>query len=381
VLALLIAMAAAMTLLAAPGTALGITPVHSTADYVPGAEYRGSFTVLNPEGFNSINIYAESDIPLSFKSATITLGGKDGTVEYTLELPGERPPPGDHVIEIYVEPAEIATSGVTARVRLGHKLTITVPPEGPYLTATLDVREAGSNVVLESLVRNTGSATASLVAFFSLTPVNSYDQILNATTFPQTLDPGEAATINVSVPTDKVPHGLYNAYLDIGYNGNDINASRDWQFGQPRVTLRDMPSTAKANDLTQLTIGLHSDWNQPLQDVTAVLTLMDPQGITLRSISTETVNLPPMGDAVVQPVLDARGLSPQNTSVIVRINMKTGKQEIRQSLRLVNASEYMNVMPAAALQQESTLWLAAIILIALLAVVIIVVRHIGRREQ
>jgi hypothetical protein len=159
-----------------------------------------------------------------------------------------------------------------------------------------------------------------------------------------------------------------------------VNATQPWQHGQPRITLRDVPATAKADDLTQLVIGLHSEWNQPLQDVSADLTLTDKEGTAMRSMSTEKVNLPSMGDAVFTTVLDARGLLPQDASLNVRVNMKTGKQEFRQALRLVNASEYLSVMPAAALQQESTLWLAAIILIALVVIVVVVARHMKRGE-
>jgi hypothetical protein len=94
--------------------ALGITPVHSSAVYMPNAEYRGSFNVINPEGFDLVNVYAESDMDVAFKSATIQLGGLDGRIDYVIALQGERPSPGDHEVKIFIEPALNGDVGVSA---------------------------------------------------------------------------------------------------------------------------------------------------------------------------------------------------------------------------------------------------------------------------
>jgi hypothetical protein len=266
-------------------------------------------------------------------------------------------------------------------VRLAHKLTIAVPLEGPFLTATIDARQDDDSVVLESFVSNVGGADASLVALFTLTPVNSDDQLLNATTYPQLLGAGESATINVSVPASRVPYGDYDADLLIRYNGMVVNASHHWRHGSARMSLRQAPTEARANDLTQLVIGLHSDWNQPIRDATVDLLLMDASSNTVRTVTSESVNLAPFGDAVVTPVLDARGLQAQNMTLVVRVNTREGKQEFRQSLQLVNATAYTRVVPADVLQDESSLWLTALVMAALLLIVISVVNHARRPER
>ncbi len=381
--------------------ALGISPLYSNVLFIPGGEVRGSFTVINTEGFENVLVTAESDMDIVFKEKTVRLAGKDGVVDFTFELPKGSTAPGDHEVKIFVQPdLGASTSGVSARVRLAHKLTVRVPYEGPYVVAAVEVRRtAAGEIVLQADLENLGSKATPITALFIMTPEGTTEQLLNASFGPETIDAGEKAQVNVTLPATRIPLGRYGVDLFVRYADRVINTSTAYVTGEPRFALTHTPRIIRANELADFPVAVHSQWNQPIQGLYAEIVLMEGKD-TLRLFRTESVDVPALGDAVLPGVFDARGITPRNATLLVRLHFGQ-TQEFNVPVDLVDARDYewlmtgaekqgaakeanVSVTPVvqeAVTQKDSqSLLFISIFILAVFVLVIIVGRRIKRGE-
>lgn len=383
--------------------ALGISPLRSSAPFVPGGEVSGSFSLINQEGFESVLVYVESDMDVLFDQKTVRLDGNDGIIAFTIELPQARPSPGDHEVKIFVQPGDgMGEEGMSARVRLAHKLTIRVPREGPYVTASLKTgRSAAGEVLLTADLENIGDKGTQVSALFIMTPSGAKDQILNASLGPESLDAGESAQVNVTLPGTRIPAGDYTVDLFVTYAGRAINTSAAYRKGEPRFALTQTPTFVKAEELNTFPVGVHSEWNHPIEGLYAEILLTD-NNETLRLFRTESVDVPALGDAVLSGIFDGRGITPRNATVTVRLYFSQ-TQEFRVPIEIVDKNDYewlmveaertrnatarpaLPVAPAleAAASQEDVrpLWLVSLLILAVFVLITIIARRIVRGDE
>ncbi|MEK6822385.1 MAG: hypothetical protein AABY13_01040, partial [Nanoarchaeota archaeon] len=360
----------------------------ASVTFIPGDEFVKTFRVINDEKFDAfVRVSVEGDLAsyVTIDDALPSLG-EDGTdITYRVNFPREAPPPGEHILRIYVEPV-LATdsSNVAAHVRLAHKLTVTVPPEGAFPTLDLDIREVRDKVELTANVRNVGTRdiTSMTPTFALLEEGKQGDPVASAVLGAQSLRAGDKQSMTTRFDAAAIIPGVYEARVSLDYDGKTAELTRAWQRGSPTLQLLNAPTFVKAGDISPFDLTVKSNWNQGLRNIYAEIMVVDQADTIVRSFRTETIDIAARDEVTFTSFFDARGLGQDKLRVKVKFYLGANQaQEHVLYVDVVDAQRYAILSAASPAKGSSDVVRKGILVVLVMLVAGIVLIEVWRMRS
>ncbi|MCD4759918.1 hypothetical protein K8R33_03450 [archaeon] len=262
-------------------SALGITPARKIVDFESGLEQTVEFYIVNSEGKDmKVVVYAEN----VFEGGEIVVGTPEiifsseedrKKVNYTFKLPEEFKIPGKQIAkmvvrEIPMDVGEIDGTVIGASVAIIHQLIVEVPFPGKYAVAELKITETGLidsvdfvvsliNLGIEDI--NSASGVIEIFDAFSDEKVTTLETDLFS------VNSGDKKE-NTVVWTENIEIGKYYAKLKLNYDGNVVEADREFTVGARMVELLYIfAKNFKLGDIAKFNILVENKWSDSIHDV------------------------------------------------------------------------------------------------------------------
>jgi hypothetical protein len=357
--------------------AFGITPAMASATFIPGDEFVSRFTVLNDEGLpGMLRVSVEGGLS-DLVTINMTEMPLEATVSipYRITFPRQVPPGGDYVTKIFVEPVlPPELNAVGAQVRLAHRVTITVPAHGKFVTVETDASQREGVINLTAHVRNIGSddisALSATFGFFQ----DAETPVWSTTTKTVSLPAGDRDVLGASLMASELPPGVYELRTSVSYDGNSTGSSQTYEHGVPSLALVNATTMVSKDDLTPFSLTVQSVWNRPLDGVYADVSVLDASGTVVRQFKTETVDIQPGEPVTYTPFFDSRGLTLDTADVIATFHLGAGAQEFRFPVQILAKEEIARRLAEAGKPQVNPQFII-LVLLAVAAAIIIVIRR------
>jgi hypothetical protein len=349
-LAILFAMIMVFMLSAGSVHAIGVTPGRSTIDFEPGAEVRKTITINNNEhkSFNAY-VYAEGELSeyFTFDNEILVFRESDNSrqVTYTLKLPEELVPPGDHwgrIVIMELPETETGTSSgdtkILATVAVVHQVRIKVPYPGTFLQLDMTVQEAvpGEDVKFFVKVFNLGTEDVSEVtaSIDILGPTNQViDTIETDSISLKSMQKGEL----VGVWEADVNPGLYHATAIVRYDGEAGRVDKTFYVGNMIVDILDISvKDFTLGSVAKFDIYTESKWNQEIENVYAHMIIWDEFGNEVADFKSASLDMQPFEKAHLYAYWDTEGIREGEYTARLSIHYagRTTEREIRTSVGL-----------------------------------------------
>ncbi len=323
-------------------TALGIKPAQQRLHYTADTVYEGQFTVIRDTPETSI-AHLIPDGPLapyiSFATEYVTLEGAETVIHYTLELPAGLPP-GEVTSRILVEQALTpGADGIGAKLILPFTVRVNVPYPEKFVTASLDVVTHETSIDVTTTVENKGEqAVGQVKPQISITNA-AQQQVATSTVAPEALGLFEKKTFEKNIGTGKLPSGLYRATAAIAFDEDAISVVKDFSVGVAIVRVVSKEQFFKAGDVSPYTIEVQNEWNAPLTDIVASLSVKQ-NGREVASTKTAPFDLQLLEKRRVTAYLDARNLAPGTYDAVLKIAHEASISEYPYTIELLGSDEY-----------------------------------------
>ncbi len=301
--------------------AIGITPGRTTINFQSALHEEIEFKVLNSEHkamrvmFSAVGELAEY-ITLKTESAIVDFAADEAekTFTYTVDLP-EKMLPGEH--EAKIEATELAPEGGGKGVQIGAILTVTsqllvkVPYPYKYAQIQLTVSESDVNKTTSFYVEVENLGEQDLVDMQATIEILSAtnDKIAILKTDRKTMaaqTKGELATRWIA----NVNPGNYRAVVTLAYDeGKLATTEKTFSVGSLLVDVVDIAvRNFRLGDIAKFDITVENKWSEQIKNVYAQLQIEDVNKNLIANVRTPSVDLLPLGRAVLNAYWDTAGV-------------------------------------------------------------------------
>jgi len=314
------------------GTSMGVSPAGSWTIHTGQEEVNGEYRLF-PGDTNYIrlsvahgdlvdHLYLEND-----QKELIVKTNELGLIKYKLNVP-EGLQPGEYrtviVAEEYTPPEEFVEKGfASASAAIGFVVILTIPNEGRFLEATIDVRpqniKSGDVAFTHIEVINIGTESIEDLS----SNVNFLDHTGKILSTSKTntlalLNPAEKRELRSVWRTEDVSSGDYIAETTLFFGGkNPMKIQTGFRIGDIFIKIMNV-STDLSQAVGKVKVKLQSNWNDVIKDVYAEITIRQ-DGEILDVIKSSAEEIGPWGEIELTAFWDRKNLLPGEYDMDIKV--------------------------------------------------------------
>ena len=281
--------------------AIGITPARYTLDFQPNMEGDIEFCAINNEQKNlPIEIYVKGDlqqyVTLRETKATLTPLNTKQCFSAHYKLPADISG-GHHDTRIGVLeslPAEVAGTGVAARLGAELQFWVEAPVPGKLVRATINIPETvlvGQSVPVRVILKNDGKEAVKVKVVIEIIDKTKGETVSRMEGPEIALNTQETKEDNFTWAGTKVP-GEYRVKATLFYDGIVKDVDKEFIVGGLFVRINKLKvSEIKKGGIQKIPIELQSFWNEKIDNVFAELNISGADGVAASGIKTDVINI------------------------------------------------------------------------------------------
>lgn len=264
----------------------------------------------------------------------------------TLKLPQEKPSAGLHGTEICVTESQGPGGGIAIRTRACALIEIRVLYPEKYLKITdFTVPNADKGDILNFKVmvkswteKDIGSVRA-VVDLFGPSEKGFDKKIATIQTDEKQLASNQEIELSASIDTREYESGMYNAVATVYYDGNTVNASKQFKIGVLAVKVVNYTKEFLRNKINKFNVDIESRWNSPIENVYADIIMEN------ETLKTSPLALQPWEKATLATYWDTTNKKAQyyDGKIILHFAGNITEQDIKVKV-LVNPEDIRRLM-------------------------------------
>jgi hypothetical protein len=300
-------------------SALGVSPSRVSMNFEPNFEYEGE-ACFSPQGITRLKIEPNGET-----GQYLTIKGTDengeidaavnNCISYKLKLPERFDKPGLKQGGISaLEISDESYGNVQVRVRIHHQIWVFVPYPGKYLEITSFEAgnvKAGGTVPFTVNIQSKGDETIEeaegrIYIYKSKNQIGVID-----TNVARNLELDQARVLNAKWDSTGYKEGNYEAFADITYDGQEVNATAEFKLGGLDTNLANYTRELVVGQIKEFYARVDSIWDEPLQGVRVVANVYNSskQAQPLATVETVTRTLQPWANEELKGFLDISSLN------------------------------------------------------------------------
>lgn len=295
--------------------AIGIKPAKKSLSFTPNKLYSGEFVVVKEADEDlDADVEADGDLAqyISITNNHINSSSsepEEHTITYSLKLPSILPP-GDNIGKIVVTQRAVMSkssdNAIYAKLQLSHKIIVAVPYPDKYVSASLDVKDKGSEIGVTTVVKNVGAKDIQSVK--PSVDVNSITgNIISVDLGESPLPTAKEKIFAKEVNAETVKPGMYQAIANVLFDESSVEIIREFKRGIEQVELQTPSTVLAAGEINAFSFDVINQWNRQIKNVYGIISLMQDNQSKITS-RTDTFTLEANEKKTVTAFIDARAL-------------------------------------------------------------------------
>lgn len=329
-----------LTIAAQAVSAAGVSPGKIDINFFPNQIINIPYTI---SGYGDFYISDIGCTYLTFNNDTSGTETGEQRFSVTLSLP-ENMEPGTHDCGFLIkhgQPNEdippYAPGGFGAVSVVGTVIRIYVPAEGKYATISLEVNNAnrGEPVYFHIIEKNVGSID--LKEQIAIIDIKDNNGNIVKTLYTNPFDVPKFGSTDAwkKMETADIEPAKYTARASVDYGGKEPAAAEaEFLVGKLYVNLISFESNATAGKINPVMLRVQSWWGSPIENVRAEIRLINQNGSEKGSLKTDSTDLNPWQEAVLQGYLDATEIEAGDYKAEIKIMYKGGETNAGASITL-----------------------------------------------
>jgi len=349
-------------------TALGVAPSREVVEYST-VQKTITVSVINTNHKDMrIAIYPQGDLSeyVTIDTPTIFIKAEEAEKEftYTIALPANMDP-GRHELDIVVlelpqtfidsDSNTIVTeeqaivfkdkekgSLIGATTAIIHQLFINVPYPGKFAEGQLYVSSGNLEepVTFTMSVFNRGEEDITAIGRVRiLGPTN--EEIASLQSESKKIGPKEEASLIVQWTSAENP-GLYHVEAIVNYDDKQFTLKRNFNVGKHQISIKDIDvQDFRLGDIAKLDIEVENEWNQKMENVYAMIRVLDEAGSLVTQFSTSSISINPQSTDVIHGYWETQGLSIGTYTLNVVLHY--GTQQVEKFFETVVSLDEVNI--------------------------------------
>jgi len=296
---------------------IGVSPIRKVVDFEPNKQYDLSLKVNN-DGQTDIKaiVYARGDLQEYVAISDTLLAIPSQTekfAKYSLKLPKEFTKPGVHKTDLVVMeyPSSFGTEDntqVSATASVVSELWLRIPFPGKYAEAEMYIDSKGINEEVNFAIslmnfgkQNIQNAQATIKILGA-----TYEEIAVIETDNRPIKSNEQGKLQASWIANVNP-GKYHVVAEISYDEKKLVLEQNFDVGNlvisiERIDVKDF----SLGQVAVFDILLESQWNEQIDNVYGEMTILDNTGTEYTQFKTASVDIAPMGQALLKAYWDTK---------------------------------------------------------------------------
>jgi hypothetical protein len=271
----------------------GVSPAYYLVNFEPNFEGEFPFT-FNFDSGPTAKTYVSGDLAEYVELDKDSIQG-NGKVVATMKLPSEITTPGDHRIRIGAKQIPNEKGGIEVIGDIGGVIKVSVPHPGKYVEAILSISNADTSedIKITLTVYNKGSE---IIEIKPIVEIFNNQEVFESVEFESaSINPTESIELAKSLDADLLGIGRFNATAIINYDDKQLKAYHTFRVGRVDIIILDHTKEFERNKINRIQIDLESMSNNPIENVYANITILDPlqsfltPPITLKSFETASL--------------------------------------------------------------------------------------------
>jgi len=319
-------------------SALGVTPGRKIIDFSPSGQKEASFRIINSEDKAlNVKVSVKGDLSNSFsinEQSFVIQPKEERDVSYTLTLPYELDP-GTHMQEItIVEVPDSAKDGsIGAVVGVITQVYVRVPYPGKYAQVEFNIESAEEQQEVSFFMPITNLGQE------ELTQVNAEIEIYNSqgdkiavvSTEKSSIKIGERKEVVGNWRADVTP-GVYRANALINYDGESINAEKNFSIGNKVLELVDVNvKSFTLGGIAKFEMGVENKWGEEIKNVYSQTNVFDKDKNLIADFKSPTYDIASLSNQTFFSYWDTEGVDKgtYDASVYLRYGEKFSKKNVQ----------------------------------------------------
>ena len=371
---------------------LGVIPAKTNVDLSDSNTYEGKITIVNNDHLKmEIKLSAEDNLQgyFSFSEDSFKMQKNDEekSIDFLVNLPPGLTPEG--MISSIIITQEIKNNKkIEAAVSLKHKLLLKGPIPEKYVKTRVYSQINGDKLGLVSELSNLGKVDLEKVkTTFYVT--SNIGQELNAETDETSLSVGETKNLDAQISLVELGEGEFDILAVTQFAGEETKTQQKINLGEKNLVVVDLNRIFQAHDFNEFNLKLRNTWNKEAKAVAANLEL-SKDGKVLTSFKTASVDIPALGEKIVQQYFDAQEID--EGDYLLKIIKYEGLEKLSEeefSVKFVNDEEYQRstadlITGGISSSPEKTTPISALLVPSLLLIILVLMlihRKIDRRNK
>lgn len=374
------ALLALLLLCALPiASAIGVSPPSGTIDFVPGAQ--GSFDIRLSNSVNQpidVEVTKSGNLAQYFEIETSRIPARSsGVATITYNLPQDIPPGPNKQQFTFAESYFDENQGIAARGAVIASFSVWKPYPGRYAELRISPRHVGEGqrTDLQYTIKSLGDeAVRGDLEFRINAPDGELQDLIRQSNIE--LEGDSERTRYVPIESQNYPPGAYEIRARYDYNQEVAEDTKTLYIGTQDVEIVNVTRDFyKDVGINKFEVTLQSLWNEPLQGVSATLSLGANTG------ATPSATIPPFQEYTVTGYWEAdQQLTEQAHDALITATFQGAEQPVE---RVMKVNVY-NQTPQPRAEEPSPVTLGTTDVLFLLVALIFVAYffiHVAKRHR
>jgi hypothetical protein len=335
-------------------SAIGITPTRFQVSLKPGQSQTVTIDVIRHTG-TQCNIYPIGDpefIAAFASKGNYQLPNKNNNILLTFNYPTNISRGGYFGGQLVFEEMRPNVEGAGARAAVGAPVSLLIQFIGKYAGAQLDAKDTKLNQPVPIALKITNFGTENIASASGTVSIfdNTHNKIGEVSTQPAPLAPMQSTTFNLTWDSNGYTKGNYYAEAYVTYDEKSATANDTFKIGTLNLKILNFSDTANQDTVNSFYIKVENEWNDPLENLFADVTLKNISGqVASFSISEQEINAWQVKN--MKGFFNAQGIQPgdYDANILLAFN-EVGITSKQHS----NASGKIKVLPYTAPVKNET---------------------------
>jgi hypothetical protein len=283
--------------------ALGIMPSKKIIDYDDViSEYPVTSRVINNEGRDvAVKITAGGELSkyITIAEPLIYISSEEPESEftYTINLPPGLEP-GTKTIDITISETSL---GINDANSIGGLLTVTqqlqiiVPYNGKYVEGYISTYPTEEDNKISAIINIMNRGTENIESLRgTIKVIDTQNNVAYQKELSEYQNLGVKQAFKIEEPIIIDKPGSYKLIYDVTYDSKELTLNKDFSIGKYNLSVTGANvDNFKLGTIAKFNIGVASEWNSPIGEVYAEITISDSNGTIISRVKTDktTINM------------------------------------------------------------------------------------------